>query len=73
MPVMEVIPFSASGAGAALTAFGLALIAHDGLTALFALDLHAHNRWADPLSRDLTCADAYNASACCWPPADSGL
>jgi hypothetical protein len=37
MPVMEVIPFSASGAGAALTAFGLALIARDGLTALFAL------------------------------------
>lgn len=37
MPVMEAIPFSAGGAGAALTAFGLALIAHDGLTALFAL------------------------------------
>jgi len=37
MPVMEVIPFSASGAGAALTAFGLALIARDGLIALLAL------------------------------------
>ena len=37
MPVMEVIPFSASGAGAALTAFGLALIARDGLVALLAL------------------------------------
>jgi hypothetical protein len=37
MPVMEVIPFSASGAGAALTAFGLALIARDGLMALIAL------------------------------------
>ena len=37
MPVMEVIPFSASGAGAALTAFGLALIARDGLMALLAL------------------------------------
>ena len=36
MPVMEVIPFSASGAGAALTAFGLALIARDGLMALLA-------------------------------------
>jgi hypothetical protein len=37
MPVMEVIPFSASGAGAALTAFGLALITRDGLMALLAL------------------------------------
>lgn len=37
MPVMEVIPFSASGAGGALTAFGLALIARDGLMALLAL------------------------------------
>lgn len=37
MPVMEVIPFSANGAGAALTAFGLALIARDGALALFAL------------------------------------
>jgi hypothetical protein len=37
MPVMEVIPLSASGAGAALTAFGLASIARDGLMALFAL------------------------------------
>lgn len=36
MPVMEVVPFSATGAGAALTAFGLALIAEDGLLALIA-------------------------------------
>lgn len=36
MPLMEVVPFSANLAGAALTAFGLALIAHDGLVALFA-------------------------------------
>lgn len=36
MPVMEVIPFSANLAGAALTAFGLSLIAHDGLLALLA-------------------------------------
>ena len=36
MPAMEVIPFSANVAGAALTAFGLALIAHDGLLALLA-------------------------------------
>jgi len=36
MPPMELVPFSASGAGAALTAFGLAIVAHDGLVALFA-------------------------------------
>lgn len=36
MPLLEVVPFSANIAGAALTAFGLSLIAHDGLLALFA-------------------------------------
>jgi hypothetical protein len=36
MPVMEVVPFSANLAGLALTAFGLAVIAHDGLLALIA-------------------------------------
>lgn len=36
MPVMEVVPFSANLAGVALTAFGLAVIAHDGLLALVA-------------------------------------
>jgi hypothetical protein len=36
-PAMEVVPFSANGAGAALTAFGLALIAEDGLLALLAM------------------------------------
>ncbi|MFP4561281.1 MAG: exopolysaccharide biosynthesis protein [Thiohalorhabdus sp.] len=36
MPVMEVVPFSANGAGAALLAFGLSLIARDGLLALVA-------------------------------------
>jgi hypothetical protein len=36
MPAMELVPFSANGAGAALTAFGLALIARDGLLALIA-------------------------------------
>jgi hypothetical protein len=36
MPPMELVPFSANGAGAALTAFGLALIARDGLLALVA-------------------------------------
>jgi hypothetical protein len=36
-PAMELVPFSANGAGAALTAFGLSLIAHDGLLAVLAL------------------------------------
>lgn len=36
MPIMEVIPFSATIAGIALTAFGLALITRDGLMALLA-------------------------------------
>lgn len=36
MPLMEVVPFSANLAGIALTAFGLAVIAHDGLLALVA-------------------------------------
>src|SRR5690606_16674670 len=37
MPAMELVPFSANGAGAALTAFGLALVAADGLVALIGL------------------------------------
>ena len=37
MPPMEVVPFSANIAGAALTAFGLSLIAQDGLLTLLAL------------------------------------
>lgn len=41
MPAMEFIPFSANLAGAALTAFGLSLIAHDGLLALFAFGFTA--------------------------------
>lgn len=36
MPVMEVIPFSANGAGIALSAFGFSLIGRDGLWALIA-------------------------------------
>lgn len=36
MPMMELVPFSAHGAGVALTAFGLALISRDGLLALLA-------------------------------------
>src|SRR5699024_8925203 len=31
MPVMELVPFSANGAGIALTTFGLSIIGHDGL------------------------------------------
>ena len=41
MPAMELIPFSVNVAGAALTAFGLSLITHDGLPALIALVLTA--------------------------------
>lgn len=37
MPAMELVPFSANGGGAALTAFGLAMISRDGALALFAL------------------------------------
>lgn len=36
MPFMELVPFSASGAGVVFTAFGLSLIAHDGFLALLA-------------------------------------
>lgn len=36
LPVMEIVPFSAHGAGLALTAFGLSLIARDGLLAVIA-------------------------------------
>ncbi|MEX0618634.1 MAG: exopolysaccharide biosynthesis protein [Pseudohongiellaceae bacterium] len=41
MPFMEVIPFSANGAGAALTMFGLSIIARDGLLASIALIITA--------------------------------
>ncbi|WP_105103943.1 exopolysaccharide biosynthesis protein [Microbulbifer pacificus] len=37
LPAMEILPFSATIAGAALIAFGLALVAHDGVVALLAL------------------------------------
>lgn len=39
MPPLEIVPFAATTAGLALTAFGLAVIAHDGLVALVALVL----------------------------------
>lgn len=40
-PAMELVPFSATIAGAVLTAFGLALIAHDGALAVTAFVLTA--------------------------------
>lgn len=40
-PVMEVVPMSANLAGAAITAFGLALLAHDGLIAILAVAFSA--------------------------------
>ncbi len=41
LPVMEIVPFSATTAGMALAAFGLALVAHDGALALFAFAVAA--------------------------------
>lgn len=41
MPVMELVPFSANAAGAALTAFGLSLISQDGVIALIAFAFSA--------------------------------
>lgn len=45
MPAMEVIPFSANGGGAALMAFGLAIIARDGVVALIATIVTAATGW----------------------------
>lgn len=39
MPLMEVVPFSANAAGIVLTAFGLALIACDGVLAVLAFSV----------------------------------
>ena len=36
MPIMELVPFSATTAGVAVATFGLSLISHDGLLALLA-------------------------------------
>lgn len=41
MPPLEVVPFAATSAGAALAVFGLALIANDGLVAVLALAITA--------------------------------
>lgn len=40
-PPMEFVPFTANGAGIALTAFGLALIGRDGFLALLAFTVTA--------------------------------
>jgi hypothetical protein len=41
LPAMELVPFSASSAGGALTVFGLSLVFRDGLLALFAFVISA--------------------------------
>lgn len=45
MPPMELIPFSALGAGLALTLFGLALLANDGLIVLVGLAVTLVTFW----------------------------
>ncbi|MFA0811950.1 exopolysaccharide biosynthesis protein [Microbulbifer epialgicus] len=45
MPLMELVPFSATTAGFALTMFGLALVSHDGLLALIAFTITALLTW----------------------------
>lgn len=45
LPFMEVVPFSANAGGLALVAFGLALIAKDGLLSLFSFILTGLTAW----------------------------
>jgi len=45
MPLMELVPFSANGGGLALVAFGLAIVAKDGLLALIAIAATAGTGW----------------------------
>lgn len=45
MPLMEVVPFSANGAGAALMAFGLAIVARDGVLAILATSFTLATGW----------------------------
>lgn len=45
LPFMEVVPFSANAGGLALVAFGLALIAKDGLLALLSFILTGLTTW----------------------------
>ena len=44
-PLMELIPFSATGGGLALAAFGLSIVAKDGLLALVALAVTGGTGW----------------------------
>tara|TARA_B100000749_G_scaffold246750_1_gene209822 strand:- start:765 stop:1364 length:600 start_codon:yes stop_codon:yes gene_type:complete len=45
MPLMELIPFSANGGGLALMAFGLSIVARDGLLALVAVATTGGTGW----------------------------
>ncbi|MBN7770467.1 exopolysaccharide biosynthesis protein [Marinobacter daepoensis] len=45
MPLMELIPFSANGGGLSLMAFGLAIVARDGLLALLAVAATCGTGW----------------------------
>ncbi|MDR9426253.1 MAG: exopolysaccharide biosynthesis protein [Marinobacter sp.] len=45
MPLMELVPFSANGGGLALVAFGLAIVAKDGLLALIAIAATTGTGW----------------------------
>ena len=45
MPMMELIPFSANGGGLALMAFGLSIVARDGLLALVAIAASVGTGW----------------------------
>ncbi|MBN8239290.1 exopolysaccharide biosynthesis protein [Marinobacter hydrocarbonoclasticus] len=45
MPMMELIPFSANGGGLALMAFGLSIVARDGLLALVAIATSVGTGW----------------------------
>jgi hypothetical protein len=45
LPFMEVVPFSANAGGLAIVAFGLALIASDGLLSLFSFILTGLTAW----------------------------
>lgn len=45
MPAMEMVPFSANGGGAALMAFGLAIVVRDGLVALIATAITGLTLW----------------------------
>ena len=45
MPMMEFIPFTATGGGLALMAFGMAIVARDGILALLAMAVTAGTVW----------------------------